>query len=214
LAEGEPLINGVSQAPLTLVLAHGAGAGMDSPFMEFMAVGLANHGWRVVRFEFPYMAKRRLTGRQSPPDRAERLASHWIDQLDALCDAGPVVVGGKSLGGRIASVMADQWLDGQQIVGCICLGYPFHPLGKPQQLRVAHLEQMRTPTLILQGERDAMGRRELVEGLNLSPSIEVEWVPDGDHSYKPRRSSGRTEVMNLEMAVEAVHGYLQRLCQS
>ncbi|MGB1621827.1 MAG: alpha/beta fold hydrolase [Synechococcus sp.] len=204
----------MSQAPLTLVLAHGAGAGMDSPFMEFMAVGLANHGWRVVRFEFPYMVKRRLTGRQSPPDRAERLVSHWSDQLEAFCDAGPVVVGGKSMGGRIASVMADQWLDQQQIVGCICLGYPFHPLGKPQQLRVAHLEQMRTPTLILQGERDPMGRRDLVEGLKLSPSIEVEWVPDGDHSYKPRRSSGRTEVMNLEMAVESVHGCLQRLWQS
>lgn len=214
MAEGELLIDGPHQAPLTLVLAHGAGADMTSAFMEFIAVGLGDHGWRVVRFEFPYMTKRRLTGRQSPPDRAELLASHWSRQLNTLCQDGPVVVGGKSMGGRIASVMADQWLEAQQIIACICLGYPFHPLGKPQQLRVAHLEQMRTPTLIIQGERDAMGRRDLVEGLKLSPSIELQWALDGDHSYKPRRLSGRTEMMNLEFAVDAVHGYLQRLCKS
>lgn len=214
MIEGDVLIDGSNQSPLTLLLAHGAGAAMDSSFMESMAFGLSAHGWRVIRFEFPYMAKRRLTGRQSPPDRFELLARHWSEQVDAFSQSGPVVVGGKSMGARIASVCADQWFEAKQVLGCICLGYPFHPLGKPQQLRVEHFKQMRTPTLIVQGERDPMGRRDLVETLSLSDAVEVSWMPDGDHSFKPRKASGRTEAMNRSVAIDAAHQHMLRLLQS
>jgi len=182
----------------TVVLAHGAGAPMDSPFLEYVAAGLATRGLRVVRFEFPYMHARRAD-RRPPPDREPVLLDRWRAVLAEL-DGRPPVIGGKSLGGRMASLLADE-------VGAralVCLGYPFHPPGKPQRLRVAHLESLRTPTLVVQGTRDALGSREEVAGYRLSRSIRVHWVEDGDHSLKPRARSGRSERQNLDEAVDAV----------
>jgi predicted alpha/beta-hydrolase family hydrolase len=182
----------------TVVLAHGAGAPMDSPFLEHVAAGLAARGLRVVRFEFPYMHARRAD-RRPPPDREPVLLDRWRAVLAEL-GGRPPVIGGKSLGGRMASLLADE-------VGAralVCLGYPFHPPGKPQRLRVAHLESLRTPTLVVQGTRDALGSREEVAGYRLSRSIRVHWVGDGDHSLKPRARSGRSERQNLDEAVDAV----------
>jgi predicted alpha/beta-hydrolase family hydrolase len=182
----------------TVVLAHGAGAPMDSPFLEHVAAGLAARGLRVVRFEFPYMHARRAD-RRPPPDREPVLLDRWRAVLAEL-GGRPPVIGGKSLGGRMASLLADE-------VGAralVCLGYPFHPPGKPQRLRVAHLESLRTPTLVVQGTRDALGSREEVASYRLSRSIRVHWVGDGDHSLKPRARSGRSERQNLDEAVDAV----------
>ena len=178
------LFDGPDDAPLTLALAHGAGAPMDSPFMQAVAEGVAAKGYRVARFEFPYMAKRRDDGRKRPPDRADILLAAWRDAVGRL---GPerLVIGGKSMGGRIASMIAG-------VRGLVCLGYPFHPPGNPQNLRVEHLSTMRTPTLILQGERDPFGTPPEVSRYDLAPAIRVDWIPDGDHSFKPRKSSGRT----------------------
>ena len=125
----------VQDAPLTLVLAHGAGAPMDSPFMEVMATRVAAAGWRVARFEFPYMARRREDGKRRPPDRESVLLQTWVTVIDAL-GAEHLVVGGKSLGGRMASMVADE----AQVRGLVCLGYPFHPPGRPERTRTAHLE--------------------------------------------------------------------------
>jgi uncharacterized protein len=190
--------DGSEQATDTVVLAHGAGAPMDSPFLEYFATGLAGRGVRVVRFEFPYMHARR-EGRRPPPDREPVLLDHWRGVLTAL-GGRPPVVGGKSLGGRMASLLADEI--GAR--GLVCLGYPFHPPGKPQRLRVAHLENLRTSALVVQGTRDALGSHDEVVGYRLSPSIRVHWIEDGDHSLKPRARSGRSERQNLNEALDAV----------
>jgi predicted alpha/beta-hydrolase family hydrolase len=188
---------------ITLVLAHGAGAPMDSPFMNAMARGLADRGIRVARFEFPYMRVRREAGKSRPPDREPVLLQAWRDAVEAV--GGNVVIGGKSMGGRMASLVADEI--GAR--GLVCLGYPFHPPGKPETLRVKHLEHLKTPALFVQGTRDALGSREDVEGYSLSPAIRLVWLEDGDHSFKPRVSSGHTEKGHLAAAVEAVAEFME-----
>lgn len=199
-------IDGPASPSVTFVFAHGAGAGMDSPFMNRVATGLAGHGVRVVRFEFPYMRARRDEGRRGAPDREPILRQSWIDAVQATRRDRTLFIGGKSLGGRIASKVADS-LDVQ---GLICLGYPFHPLGNPQRLRTAHLEAITTPTLIVQGTRDPFGSRDEVQQCRLSPAIRIEWLEDGDHSFKPRARSGRTEEQNLAEAMKAMREFLQR----
>lgn len=198
------LIDGPADAPLRLLLAHGAGAPMDSPFMAAVATGLAQRGWQVLRFEFPYMARRRLTGRGSAPDRLPRLQEAFRAQVELAGQGAPLLIGGKSMGGRIASTLVDDLAAAFAVRGCVCLGYPFHPPGKPQQLRTEHLAALRTPTLILQGERDSFGRREEVETYALAPALQLEWITAGDHSFKPTVASGRSEAGNLAAAVQAV----------
>ncbi|MFP5286233.1 MAG: alpha/beta fold hydrolase, partial [Thermoanaerobaculia bacterium] len=129
-----------SAAGPVVVLAHGAGAPMDSPFMNAMARGLAARGLRVARFEFPYMHRRRAAGERKPPDREPVLLGTWRAAIDALGGAERVVIGGKSMGGRMASMIADE----AGVRGLVCLGYPFHPQGRPERLRVAHLADLRT----------------------------------------------------------------------
>jgi len=200
------LIDGPDDADTTLVLAHGAGAPMDHPFMSAIAAGVAAGGIRVVRFEFEYMAARR-EGRRPGPDREPKTRARWAEVIDTLGGPQNLVIGGKSMGGRIASLIADE----HEVRGLVCLGYPFHPIGKPEKLRTAHLEGIKTPTLIVQGERDSMGTTADVEGYALSEAIEVEWMPDGDHSFKPRKRSGHTEEENLDAAVAAVVRFVNGL---
>jgi predicted alpha/beta-hydrolase family hydrolase len=190
---------------VTLALAHGAGGPMDSPVMNTLARGLGEAGLRVARFEFPYMRARRDGGKARPPDREPVLRQAWLDVIAALGGAGRVVIGGKSMGGRMASLAADE----AGVRGLVCLGYPFHPPGKPDTLRVRHLEDLRTPTLIVQGTRDALGSREEVAGYALSPAIRLVWLEDGDHSFKPRASSGHTAAGHLAAAVEAVAEFVR-----
>jgi hypothetical protein len=191
----------------TVVLAHGAGAPMDTPFMNAMAAGLAAGGVRVVRFEFPYMRRRRETGERRPPDREPALRAAWLAVIAELGGGPGLVIGGKSMGGRMASLVADE----AGARGLVCLGYPFHPPGQLDRLRTAHLGALRTPALIVQGTRDPFGTPEEVAGYPLAPAIEVVWMADGDHSFKPRAASGRTEGQNLAAAVAAVLGFVGRL---
>ena len=208
------LVDGPDTALATVLLAHGAGAGMDTAFMTQMAQGLAEKGWQVIRFEFPYMAQQRNSGRKTPPNRVEILLQSFLDQVQSLTTHQPLVIGGKSMGGRIASLVADELFSESRILGCICLGYPFHPLGKPQTLRVEHLLKLQTPTLIVQGDRDAMGSRGEVENYSLSQHLQFAWMPDGDHSFKPRKRSGHTEQQNMDLAVAKVNDFLGRLTTS
>ncbi len=199
------LIDGPARADRTLVLAHGAGAPMDSPFMDEIAGSVGAHGIRVVRFEFPYMAERRETGKRRGPNPPKQLEQTWLDVIETLGDRERLVIGGKSMGGRIASMIADE----AEVRGLVCLGYPFHPPGQPEKLRTAHLAELKTPCLIIQGERDTFGTVAEVEGYELSDAIEVAWSPDGDHSLKPRVKSGRTLEENLAEAVERVVAFVR-----
>ena len=201
------LFDGPVDAPVTLVLAHGAGAPMISPFLNTVARGVAQGGVRVARFEFPYMHARRQGGRRGAPDRGPILEETWLEAIASLGGGGRLVIGGKSLGGRIASMVADR----AGALGLVCLGYPFHPPGKPERLRTQHLENLRTPALILQGTRDAFGSRKDVAGYRLSKAIRIVWIEDGDHSFKPRASSGRTEGQNLAEAITRVREFLSEL---
>ncbi|HET6452399.1 MAG TPA: alpha/beta family hydrolase [Spirochaetia bacterium] len=189
------------KARLTIVLAHGAGAAMDSAFMNDVAGGLARASFRVARFEFPYMQKKRETGARTRPDVPAVLEATWMKVVAQLGEPSRIVIGGKSMGGRIASMVADR----AGVRGLLCLGYPFHPAGAPGKLRVSHLKDLKTPTLFLQGERDALGSRDEIAGYELAPAIRVLYLPDGDHSFKPRASSGATYRGNIELAIrEAV----------
>ena len=190
-----------------LVLAHGAGAPMDSDFMNAVVERIGAAGFGVVRFEFDYMAKRREDGRRRLPDRAPKLVARFENVIAETGPPAGLVIGGKSMGGRIASMIADQ----VGVAGLLCLGYPFHPPGKPDRLRTGHLEAMKTPTLIVQGTRDPFGTRTEVSGYSLSPSIELAWMEDGDHSFKPRKKSGRSLEQNLDEAAKAAVAFMKRL---
>ena len=196
--DADVLVDGPADAPATLLLAHGAGSGKAHPFLAAVAAALAGPARRVVRFDFPY----RAAGRKLP------------DALPVLQDAlrasvaahgrGVIALAGKSLGGRVASTLADE-LGARALV---CLGYPFHPPKHPTKLRTAHLAGIATPTLVLQGERDPFGTPDEVAGYQLSPTITVQWLADGDHDLAPRKSSGRTAAQNLAEAASAAAAFL------
>jgi hypothetical protein len=192
------IFDGPAKAPVTVLLAHGAGAPMDSAAMTAAAKALTAEGLRVARFEFGYMAARR-TGERRPPPKAETVMSEYVEAIDALMSKGRLIIGGKSMGGRVASMIADEMHAADKIAGLVCLGYPFHPMGKPTQLRTAHLEKLKCPALIVQGTRDIMGTRDEVTGYKLSKAIEILWLEDGDHDLKPRKAiSGFTAAGHMK----------------
>jgi hypothetical protein len=187
-SQSELLWDGPKRGAVRVLLAHGAGAGMESPFMTSLARGLAERGVGVARFEFPYM-RRRQQGVRVPPDRAPVLLD--VFRRVALELAGQkgiqkLVIGGKSMGGRIASMVADEL----GVRALVCIGYPFHPPAQPDKLRVEHLLELQTPCLIVQGTRDAFGTRADVRKYRLSSAIRLEWVEDGNHDLAPRKRSG------------------------
>lgn len=205
------LFDGPEDAAVTVLLAHGAGAPMDSASMTATAAALAAAGMRIARFEFGYMAARR-TGSRKPPPRAETLNPEFRTAIDELGAKGKLVIGGKSMGGRVASMIADGMHDAGKVAGLLCLGYPFHPPAKPAQLRTKHLAGLRTPALIVQGTRDEFGTRDDVAGYDLSNLIEILWLEDGDHDLKPRKSvSGFTAADHLKTLGETVAAWAARL---
>lgn len=206
------LFDGPGDAAFTILLAHGAGAPMDSASLNATAKALAAAGFRVARFEFGYMAARRTSDGRKPPSRAETLNPEYLAAIEALGAKGPLIIGGKSMGGRVASMVADQLHAAGKITGLLCLGYPFHPPAKPEQLRTKHLADLKTPTLICQGTRDEFGTREEVPGYTLSDAIEVLWLEDGDHDLKPRKSlSGFSAADHLRTVADAVAAWAARL---
>ncbi|MEQ8397833.1 alpha/beta family hydrolase [Thalassobaculum sp.] len=203
------LIDGPADAPMTLVLAHGAGAPMDSPFMADVARRIVMFGHRVVRFEFPYMANRRTDGRRRPPDRQPVLLGAWREVVAGLGAPERLVIGGKSMGGRMASLLAAEG----GVHGLVCLGYPFHPPGKPERPRVEHLRGLTVPTLIVQGTRDPFGNPSDVAGYALSSTVEITWIDDGDHDLKPRKASGQTHDDALNTATHAIGRFMKSRCR-
>ena len=154
------------------------------------------------------MAERRRGSKKRPPAPQARLLAEWAAAIAALGPAN-LVIGGKSLGGRMASLIADQ----AGVAGLVCLGYPFHPPGKPEKLRTAHLEGLKTPALVCQGTRDPFGTAEDVAGYALSRRIKFHWAEDGDHGLKPRKASGRSEAENWADAISAIDGFMRSLAR-
>ncbi|PZM15038.1 alpha/beta family hydrolase [Rhizobium tubonense] len=203
---------GPNDAPVTILLAHGAGGAMDSTGMNEAANALAQVGFRVARFEFGYMAARRVSKDRLPPPRAETLIPEYESALADLAATGTLVIGGKSMGGRIASMIADRLYSVGRINGLLCLGYPFHPIGQPDKLRTQHLAELQTPTLICQGTRDQFGTQDEVSRYTLSKSIEILWLEDGDHGLKPRKKvSGFTAAEHLATMAAAVKTWAERI---
>lgn len=192
----------------SLILAHGAGAPMDSPFMQQITERLVARGIAVFRFEFAYMAERRATGRKRPPNQQPQLLQQWREVYRSVRQqtAGRLAIGGKSMGGRMASLLADEL----KVEALVCLGYPFYAAGKREKPRVAHLAELRTPTLIIQGERDALGDRNTVSGYSLSPAIRLHWLTAADHDLKPLKKSGLTQEQHLDSAADVVAAFLLR----
>ncbi|MGI9897637.1 alpha/beta fold hydrolase [Vibrio natriegens] len=199
------IVEGPESGPL-FIFAHGAGAGMEHDFMAAVAKGLVEQGIRVVRFNFPYMMKRAEDGKKRPPDRAPKLIEAYEEVITHFAST-PVVIGGKSMGGRMSSLLAENTL----VAGIACLGFPFHPPGKPENYKGEHLATLEKPTLILQGERDTFGKREEFENFTLSDQVSVTFVPDGDHSFKPRKRSGYTEEGNIALAVEHLARFINEV---
>lgn len=199
------IVEGPESGPL-FIFAHGAGAGMEHDFMAAVAKGLVEQGIRVVRFNFPYMIKRAEDGKKRPPDRAPKLLEAY-EEVIAHFTSQPIVIGGKSMGGRMSSLLAENEL----VAGIACLGVPFHPPGKPEKFKGDHLANIEKPTLILQGERDTFGKREEFDDFVLSSQVKVSFLPDGDHSFKPRKSSGHTEAGNIDLAVEQLAAFIKEV---
>ena len=206
------IFNGEELWVATILLGHGAGAPMDSEFMQEIAAGLAARECRVARFEFDYMAERRHGGKRRPPPKIETLLDEYRASVAELGKVEKLVIGGKSMGGRVASMIADElWTEGR-VAGLLCLGYPFHPAGAPERLRTDHLAEIRTPTLICQGTRDKLGSRTDVEGYALSDRIELFWLEDGDHDLKPRkRVTGETREAHLRRVAERAAAWVREL---
>jgi len=195
----------------TLLLAHGAGGPMDSPALEAFAAAVAAAGVAVLRFEFPYMAARR-TGARKPPPKAETLVPAYRRALEAaLADTdGPLLIGGKSLGGRVAAMTAGETLE-PRVRGVVAYGYPFHPPGEPGKTRLPPLQAARLPVLVLQGTRDPFGGKDEVATYDVGPRAEVAWFEDGDHDLKPRRASGETMAGHLATAARRIAAFAARL---
>jgi predicted alpha/beta-hydrolase family hydrolase len=205
-AEGDPL-------GATLILGHGAGAPHVSKWMVQTARGLAARGVDVVTFNFPYMELRKHV-----PDRAEVLEAAFRAAIQAVRQrpafgSNRLFLGGKSMGGRMASHVASTWddqRDGGPLAGLVFLGYPLHPPGKPQQLRSAHLPQIRVPMLFIQGSRDAFGTpgelRPILAELPASATLTV--IEGGDHSFAVPKSSATPQSQIDEDMLQAVAGFI------
>ena len=192
------------------IFAHGSGAPMDSDFMQSITELLIAKGVRVIRFEFPYMSERRKSGKRRPPNRQPELLECFRQVVERVSKrfAEPLFIGGKSMGGRMATLLLTASPQQLSCKGVVCFGYPFHPQGKPDKLRTEHLFNISVPMLVLQGTRDSLGNCKEVEGYGLSEAIEMYWLKDGDHDLKPRIKSGFKQSEHLQAAAEKAGDFI------
>ena len=192
------LINGPKEAKNILLLAHGAGAPMDSIFMNTISDGLNNNGIITFRFEFPYMEKRR-SGKNTFPDKLDVLCDFYKKIYFNIKKANPdknIWLGGKSMGGRVSTLISRS-LD---IKGVIVFGYPFHPINKLDKLRLESLQLSGPPILIIQGTRDKFGTITEVKKYKIHKNNTIFWIKDGDHSYNTLKKS---ELSSKDAIVQA-----------
>ncbi len=197
-------MGGVSASPpdpvAGLVVAHGAGAPMDHPFLVGFTRAMNDQGIATFRFNFPYMEE----GRRSP-DPAEVLVAAWGAAFEVARQTFPdlaLLAGGKSLGGRIASMCV---ADGLPAAGLVFLGYPLHPPGRPERLRDGHLYRTRVPMLFLQGTRDPFARPDLLAPVLRRLGDRATYVPieGGDHSFRVRGSGADDREVGASLAAHA-----------
>jgi len=205
-----------NRAGLTVVLGHGAGASQTSGFMRLFAKGLAERGLDVMTFNFVYMEQGR-----SVPDHKHKLEGCFRAVIETAVKNrklknNRVVIGGKSMGGRIASqVMAgdDREEFASDVVGLVFLGYPLHPPGNPEKLRVEHLEHIKKPMLFVQGTRDALGTPEEIKPFikNLRPAAKIHEIEGGDHSFKAPKKLGLSQDEIFETAMGEIDRWVRSL---
>lgn len=193
------------------VFAHGAGAGSDSDFMQYMAKVISEQGVDVGLFDFEYMQIAKQTNKRRPPERAPKLLTYYEQILTQTQPNLPLFIGGKSMGGRMASMLA--CTTKQPVKGVIAFGYPFHPPGKPEKLRTEHFGDIHCPFLVLQGERDTFGTREELKTIAMPKQPNFVWLTDGDHSLKPRKKSGVTEQENLKAAAFSTVKFIKHIVE-
>ena len=197
---------------ITLILGHGAGAGQLHPFMRLFASGLAERGIDTLTFNFVYMEQRR-----SVPDPKTKLESCYLAVIDAATrhkklKGNRLAIGGKSMGGRIASQVGAQPESADEIAALVFLGYPLHPPGRPDKLRDTHLPEIKAPMLFVQGSRDTFGTPEELRVVfkkhHLSPTLHV--VEGGDHSLKVPKSLGTPQDQVYASVMDTIAGWLQK----
>ncbi|MBV2129661.1 alpha/beta family hydrolase [Arsukibacterium indicum] len=198
-----PLIN----AKARLILAHGAGADCDSPFMTQLAGALAEHHIVVQRFNFPYMQRIIALGSKRPPDKMAVLQSHFTEQIKQTDGSLPIFIGGKSMGGRVASML--DLRDTPEVKAIFAFGYPFHPPGK-SQWRTEHFSQLTSPLHILQGERDPFGKKTELTDLSW-PKVSVCWLNAADHDFKPTKISGWQQHQVIKAAAAYCNGVIDEI---
>lgn len=184
--------------------------------MERLAGALAGVGFRVRRFEFPFMAQRRTTGKRRPPDRAPVLLRQWHEAIEAIRlrekEAEQLWIGGRSLGGRTASMLLTPEQRPEAVSGALVFGYPFHPPRRPEQWRTDHFADLERPLWIAQGERDPFGKRGEIENRMPFPGpVHLEWVTDGDHELMPTRRSGLDPDRILATAAEQARAFARAM---
>ena len=195
-----------SQEPTCLVFAHGAGGPMYSPLISYFHTELAKKGILTVKFNFPYMEVRRRV-----PDKREVLEASYRKIVDEVRSSKheptSLFIGGKSMGGRIASQIV---ADGVDVDGLFFLGYPLHPPGKPDRLRDEHLYEIAKPMLFISGTRDTFATRELLERVlsKLGSKAQVHWVQDGNHSFNTPEGK-KTILKTYEDVVGVLIGWVE-----
>lgn len=197
------------RAIANFVFAHGAGAGKDSEFMQQISCGVSAQQINVWRFDFPYIQIMQAQGKRRPPDKMDILLGHFTAVIESLDNGLPLFIGGKSMGGRVASML----LENTSARGCICLGYPFHPPGKPEKLRIDHLQSLTKPMLVVQGQRDSFGTQQEVSQYPLSQQVKKVFLADGDHSFKPRIKSGFCHQQHIQEAVTQLTKFIHQHAQ-
>jgi len=197
-------------AARALVLAHGAGNDMHSAFLSYVHTTLAERGVLTVKFNFPYTERKARA-----PDRPAVLEATWRAVAAAVRDDPELAprrlaLGGKSMGGRIASMIA---ADGEPCAGLVLLGYPLHPAGQPGKLRVEHLARLRVPTLFVQGTRDPLCDMSLLEAAlePLTAPVTLHRIEEGDHSFAVPKRLGRDSRAIWEEIAGVVEQWLSRL---
>ena len=190
------------------VMAHGAGAGMGHPFMSAVATGLAARGIATLRYQFPYME--RGSRRPDPPPLCHATVRAAVAECARFAPGLPLIAGGRSFGGRMTS-QAQALAPLAGVRGLAFLGFPLHPAHRPSDTRAGHLAQIQIPMLFLQGTRDALAERALLEALlaRLGARARLDWLEEADHSFQVAARTGRTDAQVRSMVLDSLYSWLE-----